>query len=347
MTAPIRVLVVEDSLTVLQHLLEVLAGDPGIQVVGQATRADEAIELCRRLRPDVMTLDMVLGSANGLTVTEQVMAWCPTPILIVSSSTNRGDQLHTLDALAAGAVDVLDKAAAGAPGWEARFREAVRRVARIKVITHPRARLEAHTQALRRAAPARRVPRVVAIGVSTGGPGALVRVLGALPRDYPIPILVVLHIGQPFGETFTSWLAGQVAIPVAVAEDGARLPEVGQPGVKVAPADLHLLLSGGRLRVSDGPERHSCRPSVDVLFESLAREVGPGVVACLLTGMGRDGASGLLEIRRAGGTTYAQDEATSVVFGMPREAIRLGAAGEVLPLERFAPTLIELAGGAP
>lgn len=343
MSPPIRVLVVEDSPTVRNHLVEVLGEDPGISVVGQSGDGQEAIELCRTLRPDAMTLDMVLGSGSGLTVTEEVMAWCPTPILIVSSSTNRGDLFRTFDALAAGAVDVLDKVADADPGWEARLRAAVRRVSRIKVITHPRARLRAQARPVAGASPPDG-PRVVAIGASTGGPGALAQLLGALPGTYPIPILLVIHIGPPFGESFASWLGGQTDLPVSLAVDGERLPEVGRPGVFVAPADRHLHLAGGRLHVTLGPERHSCRPSVDVLFESVASELGPRVAACLLTGMGRDGASGLLAIKNAGGLTFAQDEATSVVFGMPREAIRLGAAGAVLPLERFASTLLDVAG---
>jgi two-component system chemotaxis response regulator CheB len=185
----------------------------------------------------------------------------------------------------------------------------------------------------------------VAIGASTGGPNAIVDVLRVLPDDYPLPILFVLHIGQPFGTPFADWLDGQSPLRVVHARDGDALPEPGRPGVIMAPPDHHLLVRQGRLRLTQGPERHSCRPSIDVLFESVAEEVGAGAVGCLLTGMGRDGAEGLLALRRAGGRTFAQDEATSVVFGMPREAIALGAAQTVVPLPELAPALIALAGG--
>jgi len=156
----------------------------------------------------------------------------------------------------------------------------------------------------------------------------------------------VIHIGKLFAPAFAEWLDGQSPIRVAYAKDGDSLPEFGDGRVVIAPPDRHLVLRRGRLRLTDDAERHSCRPSVDVLFASLAQEVGADCAACLLTGMGKDGAEGLLAIRRAGGRTIAQDEATSVVFGMPREAILLGGAEQVLPLEKIAPTLATLARGA-
>jgi two-component system chemotaxis response regulator CheB len=187
---------------------------------------------------------------------------------------------------------------------------------------------------------------VVAIGASTGGPAALSQLLRALPRNFPLPILLVLHIGEAFALPFSDWLSCQVGLPVFTATEGMPLPEVGRPVVIMAPADRHLVLRQGLLRLSNAPERHSCRPSVDPLFESVAAELGSRSIGVLLTGMGRDGAAGLLAIRQAGGVTLAQDEATSVVFGMPREAIRLGAAQLVLPLPRIAPTLVQLASAA-
>ena len=356
----IRVLVVEDSLTVRMRLLEILAGDPDLQVVGEAADGKCAIELCERLRPDVVTLDMMLPVMNGLAVTEHIMAFCPTPIIIVSSSMNRGELFKTYDALAAGAVEVFDKPSGNEPDevWEKRLVSLVKLVSRIKVITHPRARLGQHLRGASNRPPAEPSalasapsPRdessyeLVAIGTSTGGPNALVEVLTRLPRRFPLPILLVIHIGRPFAAGFAEWLASQCSMSVSLATDGAPLPKRGESGVLMAIPDSHLVVRGRALRLTADPERPSCRPSVDLLFESVAREVGTRAIACLLTGMGRDGAEGLRAVQRAGGMTIAQNERTSVVFGMPREAIQLGAANRVLALDEIGPSLRDLAEG--
>ena len=344
--AKIRVLVVEDSLTVRQRLLEVLASDPLFEVVGEAGDGRTAIELCKRLRPDVVTLDMMLPVMTGLAATEYIMAHLPTPILVVSSSFNRGEVFKTYDALAAGAVDVIEKPTGlEEPGaWERQFLSAVRVVSRVKVITHPRARLTGWP-ALRRPAsqpPDAGGPRpkleLALIGVSTGGPSALVEVLRALPADFPAPILIVLHLAAPFAVAFGDWLGDQSGREVRYATQGEPLSALAGR-VRLAPPDQHLVVHGGRLGLNREPERHSCRPSVDVLFESVARELGPTTAACLLTGMGRDGAAGLLALRRAGALTIAQDEASSVVYGMPREAAQLGAAVHVAALSEIGPLL--------
>jgi two-component system, chemotaxis family, protein-glutamate methylesterase/glutaminase len=344
----IRVLVVEDSLTVRKYLCEVLASDPELEIVGEASDGRDAIELCQQLRPDVVTMDMVLPVMTGLAATEYIMAHRPTPILVVSASTNRGELFKTYDALAAGAVDVLEKPIGNEPDavWERKFLSTVKLIARIPVITHPRARLgslgRTHLPLPTLPVPGTRRGKVIAIGASTGGPGAIVEVLRALPAPCPVPILLVLHIGEPFGSAFAEWLNHQSAHRVAYARDGEVLS--GREGwVLMAPPDRHLIVRGGRTALSTGEERHSCRPSVDVLFESVARDYGASAIAVLLTGMGRDGAAGLLEIRRAGGATIAQDEATSVVYGMPREAVLLGAAEQVLALADIGPALAAVA----
>jgi two-component system, chemotaxis family, protein-glutamate methylesterase/glutaminase len=346
----IRVLVVEDSLTVRKRLCEVLDADSDIEVVGEAEDGKRAIELCRQRRPDVITMDMMLPIMTGLAATEYIMAHFPTPILICSASVNRGELFKTYDALAAGAVDVLDKPCGDEQDhqWDRRFIETVKLVSRIRVITHVRASLAAlgRPQAvppLRLASAGRRQCRVVAIGASTGGPAAIVEILRELPREFELPVLFVLHINEPFGAAFAEWLGGQIDRCVSYARDGEPLGSAAGR-VVMAPPDQHLLISNGRFRLTREAERNSCRPSVDVLFESLAKECGASVTACLLTGMGRDGAAGLLAIRRAGGTTIAQDEATSVVYGMPCEAARIGGAERILPLPEIAPALVSLAG---
>jgi len=348
--ASIRILVVEDSVTVRRYLCDVLATDRELEVVGEAADGKQAIELCQTLRPDVVTMDMMLPVMTGLGATEYIMAHCPTPILIVSSSTNRGELFKTYEALAAGALEVLEKPQGDETdaAWERKFIATVKLISRIRVITHPRARLGTfgRAQAPRFEGPAlsgQRHRQVIALGASTGGPGAIVDILRALPASFPLPLLLVLHIAEPFGAAFADWLDGQTAHRVSYARDGDLIRDRGGE-VIMAPPEFHLVVRGGRVRLTVDEERHSCRPSVDVLFESIAREYGPTAVACLLTGMGRDGAAGLLKVRRAGGFTIAQDEATSIVYGMPREAMILGAAESVLPLGEIGPALAVIAG---
>ena len=348
----IRVLVVDDSATVRMHLVNILSGDPEIEVAGEAEDGKSAIEQCQRLRPDVITMDMMLPVMTGLAATEYIMAYRPTPILIVSASVNRGELFRTYEALAAGAVDVLEKpAGTEADGiWEGRFIATVKMVSRIKVITHPRGRLADQTRS-RASAPLLeprpsgvRIDRkfeLVAIGASTGGPNAIVEILRALPAGFGLPIVFVLHINEPFGTAFADWLDGQAGRPVDHARDGDPIASAAGR-VVMAPPGRHLTVRDSRFRLTVDPERHSCRPSVDVLFESIAAQRGPSTIGCLLTGMGRDGATGLLKMREAGAMTIAQDEATSIIYGMPREAALLGAAVQILRLDEIAPRLVSL-----
>ena len=346
-----RVLVAEDSLTVRKRLVEAVEADPELELVGEAEDGKSAIELCQRLRPDAVSLDMMMPVMTGLAAAEYIMAYCPTPILIVSASTNRGELFRTYEALAAGAVDVLEKPRGDGSdeAWDELYRSRLKMASRIKVITHVRARLDAARRGLRGAErPAARAGgacRAVAIGASTGGPAAVLRILGALPASFPAPVLVVIHIAAPFDLALAEWLDEHSALRVRVPRDGEAIPAPGDARVFLAPPDQHLVVERDRIRLSSAPPRHSCRPSVDVLFESVAREMGCEVAACLLTGMGRDGAEGLLAVRRAGGATLAQDEETSVVYGMPREAALLGAAERVLPLDAIAPALQAIAAG--
>jgi len=348
----IRVVVVDDSVTVRQRLIEILSSDPEFVVVGEASDGRRAVELVAKLRPDVVTLDIVMPDMTGLEATEQIMAHHPTPILVVSSSFNRGELIDTYGALAAGAVDVLDKSNAGDSDWERRFLSALRLVSKIKVITHPRGRLGSLG---RTRDPSQRIGKhesatpsrpfdLVAIGASTGGPGALSAVLGAVGADFPLPILVILHIDAQFAGAFAEWLGQQTKLPVRLAHDNEPIEQAaGQ--IRLAPADVHLTVQARRIRLVASAPRNHCRPSVDVLFESIAADPSLHVAACVLTGMGRDGAAGLLAIRLAGGFTLAQDEATSVIYGMPREAVLLGGVDRELPLNEIGPVVDGLRRG--
>jgi two-component system chemotaxis response regulator CheB len=351
----IRVLLVEDSSTMRYHLRESLAADPELEVVGEALDGGPAVEMVGRLRPDVVTMDMMLPTMSGLVATEHIMAEHPTPILVVSSA-DRQELFSTYNALAAGAVDVLEKPRGDASDvdWGRRLRSAVRLVSRIRVITHPRARLDGRDRASPAPEPAPPPapdgipPQVLAVGASTGGPGALTELLRALPPGFGPPVLCVQHIAasEPFAVAFSDWLGGQTGRDVVYARDGTPVRTL-RGRVALAPPDRHLLVRDGLMRLSDGPLRHSCRPSVDVLFESVAAEYGTGATGVLLTGMGRDGADGLLRMRARGAVTFAQDEASCIVYGMPREAAMIGAAGYILPPARIAARVAELqlAGG--
>jgi two-component system chemotaxis response regulator CheB len=352
--ATIRVLVADDSITVRKRLIQTLSTDLSLEVIAEASDGRSATELCQRLRPDVITMDVMMPVMDGVTATEYIMANCPTPILMVSASSNRGDVLQTFDALAAGAVDVLDKA----PGieldgkWERELVAAVKMVSRIKPIR--RSSVNRRTRGLGVPAANRKAVSlpvlendealIVAIGASIGGPPAIAKILSQIPSHFPLSILLVIHIAPEFSPGLLQWIATRSKhLPVRVAVDGEPLPKPGCGEIIMAPPDRHLTVDAGRLHITDSPPRHLCRPSIDELFESVARECGAQAIACLLTGMGKDGAVGLLAIRQSGGQTIAQDEASSIVFGMPREAIALDAAQVVAPLSDVAGMLCQMA----
>jgi two-component system chemotaxis response regulator CheB len=253
----IRVLLVEDSLTVRNRLREVLERDPSFEVAGEASDGERAIELCLALRPDAITMDLVLPGTNGLVATEYIMAHCPTPILIVSASDNRGEVFQTYDALAAGAVEVFEKPtghedAADLEAWERGFLSTLRIVSRVRVITHPRARLFGVTRShappedRQSGAPPRSEFDLVVIGASTGGPLALVELFSALPPAYELPTLIVMHLGSPFAPAFADWFRSQVGRDAGYAADGEPISALRRR-VRLAPADQHLVVRNGRL----------------------------------------------------------------------------------------------------
>ncbi len=338
----IRVLVVDDSATARALLVEVLRADPEIQVVGEAKDGLEGVELTQKLKPDLVTMDVRMPRLDGFAATKEIMISTPTPIVIVTASLETREVEVAMQALRAGALVAVRKPSGpGSPTFEEDARKlvaTVKTMAQVKVVRQwrPAARPD---PAARRAVP-RALARkpVVAIATSTGGPGALQRVLSQLPGDFPAPILVVQHNTPGFMTGLVSWLDGGCDLVVKVAEQGEAL----QPHtVYLAPDERHLGITGlSTVLLSDAPPVGGFRPAGTFLFESVARAVGPAVVAVILTGMGEDGVAGLRAVRLAGGQTIAQDEESSVVWGMPGVAVAAGLADLVLPLEAIPARLI-------
>ncbi len=330
----VRVLVADDSELFREVLSRVIAAEPGFEVVAAAADGNEAARLARDLKPDVITMDLNMPDADGFSGIARIMAETPTPILVLT--VNREEAVG-FRALSLGALDILEKPSptSNLDDYGALLRSRLRLLAGVKVIRHLRGLRN------RRAAEARPVarPELVAIGASLGGPRALAALLRALPAAFPAPIAVVQHIADGFTEGLANWLCQESRLEVREARDRDAL----RPGlVLLAPTGRHLVVSQGMARLSDAPPVDSFRPSVTPLFRSVAEAYGIRACGVILTGMGRDGAEGLKALKRAGGHTIAQDEATSAVYGMPRAAIETGAVDQVLPLDEIPRALVEL-----
>lgn len=346
---PVRVLLVDDSVTMRKLLRLALCGDPRVEVVGEASDAQQARDRILALNPDVLTLDVEMPGMSGLHFLERLMWLRPMPVVMVSSST-QGGSAAAVAALSLGAVDCVSKPG-GTSGGEAfaGLAEKLVMAAGANVATRssaPACPLPAGAVCPRPAGVGRTNGRVLMIGASTGGVDALERVLRAFPVDCP-PTIIVQHMPDSFLASFASRLDASMAPRVRRAADGTALAE---GLVLLAPGgDRHLALDGGRspvCRLLPGDRRNGHRPSVDVTFES-ALFMAPQVVAALLTGMGRDGAEGLLALRRRGAATLAQDEESSVIWGMPRAAWENGGAEALLPIDQMAAALLERAGRRP
>jgi two-component system, chemotaxis family, protein-glutamate methylesterase/glutaminase len=339
----IRVLIVDDSAIVRKILTETLSGEPGLQVVGTAPDPYVARDKILDLQPDVITLDIEMPRMDGLTFLRKLMRYHPLPVVVVSSLAQHSCRA-AMEALELGAVEVLAKP--GGPYSVGELRETLG--AKIRAAAASRLRRPSPSPAApgfpkerAQVFPASFAPdRIIAIGASTGGTEAIASLLRVFPQDSP-GVVVVQHIPPGFSRAFANRMNDVCAIAVKEAEDG----DVLNPGVAlIAPGDLHMVLRkcAGKYTVSvkTGPRVCYQRPSVDVLFSSVAEVAGHLTAAALLTGMGSDGAQGLLKLRQTGAYTIAQDEATCVVFGMPREAIERDAAAKVLPLNRIAQSLL-------
>jgi two-component system chemotaxis response regulator CheB len=345
-SSPVSVLLVDDSLIALTILARMLSTSPDIQVVGKARSGREALELIPRLQPAVICTDLHMPDMDGLELTKQVMGRFPRPILIVSSAVRPEDTHNVFRLLEAGAVDVLPKPRGGLAADEQRIAQEL--ISKIKIISGVVALTRrqkivpglAQLQTTQSSSLTLPRPRIVAIGASTGGPQALQTILAQLPADFPAPILCVQHISEGFLEGLVDWLATHCAMPVRIAQTG----ELPRPGTVYFPQEgTHLEIDkGGRLLSSQKPPVDGHRPSVTVTFKSVADSCADAAIGVLLTGMGSDGAKGMQEICEAGGITIAQNQQSSAVFGMPMQAIALGAVKYVLPVNKIGFMLQEL-----
>ena len=343
----IRVVVAEDSLTTRELLVEILESDPEIRVVGQATNGAEAVELVARLRPDLVTMDVHMPVMDGFTATKEIMVRVPTPILIVSASARGRDVELSLDAIRAGALMVVtkpdDPRSARFDGRRDELVAMAKAMAEVKVVRRWNGVRAASPPAPRVPAGAR--ARLVAIAASTGGPAALQRVFSGLPGSLEAPIVCVQHIAAGFVGGLADWLNASCDLRVKVAEHGEPL---SARTVYLAPDDRHLGVGAGNTcAVVASPPINGFRPSGTHLFDSAAAAYGASLVALILTGMGSDGVEGLRAVKRAGGRVIAQDEASSVVYGMPREAALAGVVDAVLAIDDIPLHVATLVRGGP
>lgn len=340
MAAKLKVLVVDDSQTIRAMMFHLITLSGDMTVVGQAEDGRQALEMTRQLGPDVILMDVVMPLMDGLEATRQIMQSCPTPIVMISASVAENETDIAFKAIKAGALTLLRK-----PGL---FDSAadiqnllgtLRAMAGVQVIHHW-LRDKVAKPVLPGELELTATPQIVAIASSTGGPAALSEIICHLPDDFTVPVVIVQHIGADFVPSLVSWLNLISKRPVQVARHGER----PSPGViYIAGGGSHLRLSDQRtFVVTNLPGSARFMPSGDILLESVARAYGEQAVGIVLTGMGDDGAYGLCAMHQAGALTIAQDESSSVVFGMPREAIRLGAARQILPLPKIAQVLAHL-----
>jgi two-component system chemotaxis response regulator CheB len=345
----IKVLIVDDSPVARELLKHILTSDPQIEVIGTAINGEEAVEFTKDQKPDLVTMDIIMPRMDGYQATRRIMEANPVPILAVSASVKREEVEKTWRAVEAGALALLEKptyADLGDPKSNAaKLIETVKIMSQVKTVRRWKKSSETgppepSLKTLRQSAEKRNI-KVVAIGASTGGPQALKQILSRLPKSFKLPVLIVQHIAPGFTEGFVNWMNTASALPVQMAADGDQL----RPGhVCVAPDFYHMKVGrNGKICLSSDEGDNGIRPSVASLFQSVAEVYGSEAVGVLLTGMGRDGATELKLMRSKGAVTIAQDKESSMVFGMPGEAIKMGAAKYSLSPEKIAEMLESLA----
>jgi two-component system chemotaxis response regulator CheB len=338
----IKVLITEDSPLIATMMRDFLGEDPEITVVGWAKNGQEAIRLRNSLEPDVMTMDLNMPFMSGLQAIQAIASTRPVPILVVSQMIESRESDLAFEALRSGAVDIMGRPSGDGASGFAKMKEEL--ISRVKTVARirPIRLIKKSPGALARAKPTREAIEgggIVAIGASTGGPPALAIILKGLPRGFPLPIAIVQHIAPGFIKSLAQWLKRESPLEVTVASEGETL---AAGAVYLAPDSHHLEIGRDKnIYLTDSPPIRGHRPSVDRLMESASDTYGKRAVGVILTGMGSDGADGLKKLRDAGGRTIVQDEATSLVYGMPREAALRGAAGVISPLEKIADEIVE------
>ncbi|MDR1956172.1 MAG: chemotaxis-specific protein-glutamate methyltransferase CheB [Treponema sp.] len=332
----ITVLVVDDSPLVRSLLKDFLESDERFTVIGEAKNGLEGVQQTRDLNPDLITMDLDMPGMSGLEAIGRIMEAMPTPIVVISS---QDSAKMAYEATVKGALEFYPKHLfTSSMSLEERsyIYETLKRISAIK-----RKKISAldPASALQVGVVAYRPIRGVVIGASTGGPKALIQVFSALPKDFPVPIMTVQHNSSGFDKGFVQWMRGYTDLEVRLAEP----EEVPKPGtIYIAPTDKHLILTRTHLALTDDKPVHNQKPAVDMLFQSAAKVLGPGVISVVLTGMGSDGSAGTVAIREAGGITIAQDEGSSLIYGMPKSAIETGRVDMILPLGDIAKRLIAL-----
>jgi len=332
-----RIAIVNDLPLAIEALCRTLRLRPEHSLAWTARDGKEAVRKCRENRPDLILMDLVMPVMDGVEATRRIMAEMPCLILVVTFSIDENVS-KVFEAMGAGALDAVETPILTGENAAVQAAGLLTKIDLMNRLCGPTTRPQGGRAAVAPPpAPARPEERLVAVGASAGGPAALAEILSALPVDFPAAIVVVQHVDERYAAPLASWLAEQSALPVLPAQDG----EKPRPGcVHLAVRNRHLVVNlSGRLAYRVEPAEHFHRPSVDVLFESVAHGWRGLAAGVLLTGMGRDGAAGLKSLYGAGFHTIAQDEATSAVYGMPKAAVEAGAAGEVLPLSKIAPAL--------
>jgi len=339
----IRVVVAEDSIFTQKLLVKILESDPGIEVVGIAKNGAEAVELVRKLQPDIVTMDIRMPVMNGFQATQRIMSETPTPILVISSSVSSDDLKISFNAIQAGALEIIEKPQGS---LQSDYREIgadivrrVKMISEIKVFRHLSPRLRAEVVAPRSGKVGSPGESIVAVGASTGGPSALHQLLRGAKEDFPATIFVTQHISEGFGRGCVEWLNRSTPLNVKVAEHQEPI----QGGVVYFAPDRGFMEIVGRRRIGIRSAKVAdARFPIDSMMKSAALSFGDKAIGVLLTGMGNDGVEGLRSIKEMRGRTVVQDEETSIIFGMPRAAIEAGVADQVLPLEEILPAVMRL-----